>query len=249
MLKVKFADYMVQEKDSEVIHRPFGSGDMLFLYFSVPMYLRTENEEGRTEKNACVLFAPNDMHFFTGAPSFVNSYVHFDAKDEEVIRHIPTGRVIYPDNFASLNETVKKIKGELISSDILSEALNEAYMRELLINFARFVSRPETDSRDASFYALRARLLTELDKNFTSDYMAKCVNMSRTGFYEHYTKLFGSSPKKDVLRMKMEKAATLLSDRSKTVADVASAVGFSSVEHFTRYYKAYFSHSPRTKHQ
>lgn len=248
VLKVKYADYMVKEDETRCIDRPNGSGDMLFLHFPRPMHIKTAEVETVTEKNACIIFAPDDMHAFRGAPEFVNSYVHFEGEDA-ALSAIPHGRLLYPGNIARLEEIMRKIRDELILPDEYSERASDLYLRELLLMLARGLTAPADDPLYEQLSRVRAKMLSEPNKNYSSLQLAEECYLSRTQFFEHYRRFFGSTPKHDMLKMKMEKARVLLSDSSKTVADVAEAVGFASVEHFTRYYKAYFSRSPRTKHQ
>ncbi len=248
MLKVKYADYMIKEDEIRRINRPNGSGDMLFLHFPRPMHIKTAEVETVTEKNACILFAPDDMHYFYGAPEFVNSYVHFEGEDE-ALAAIPHGRLLYPGNIARIEEIMRKIRDELISPDEYSDRASDLYLKELLLMLARGLTSPADDPLYELLSRVRAKMLSEPSKNYSSAQLAEECYLSRTQFFEHYRRFFASTPKRDMLKMKMEKARILLSDSSKTVADVAESVGFASVEHFTRYYKAYFSHSPRTKHQ
>lgn len=71
MVSIRFADYMRRESPGSTVDRPHGSGDYLFLYFPYPMNLLLESGRVTTKNNACVLFAPYDMHFFSGAPDFL----------------------------------------------------------------------------------------------------------------------------------------------------------------------------------
>lgn len=248
MLTVKYADYAVTERPGETINRPHGSGDMLFLHFPRPMRLVTAGGECVTEKNACILFAPDDMHFFSGAPDFVNSYVHFDGEDA-LLSAVPHGRVIYPVRIARIEELMRAIRDGLVSSDGYSAYAADLYLKELLLLLAREQAQTPVDPQYARLDEVRTFMLSDPGKTYGAEELAARAFLGRTQFFEQYKRFFGSTPKRDMLKMKMEKARVLLSDSSKTVADVAEAVGFSSVEHFTRYYKAYFSHSPRTKHQ
>lgn len=246
MVTVRFADYMRHESPGAHIDRPHGSGDYLFLYFPYPMDLSLSSGRTVTENNACLLLTPYDAHSFSGAPNFLNSFVHF-SPDFPI--EAKTGEVFYPENYELINETVRRIVNESLVPDEKSDKMIDALVRELMILCIRGQKKEKSDPLYEKFCALRMKMLKDPEKNYSSEELASWVYMSRTQFFEHYRRFFASSPKKDMLRMKLEKAETLLSDSSKTVLDVALSVGFSSVEHFTRCYKAHFGHSPRTKHQ
>lgn len=244
MIDIHYADSMRREEEWFYVNRPNGSGDCIFIYFPVPVKLVLCGEEQLTEKNACVFFGPDDAHKISGAPRIINSFVHF-AIDEGL--PVPTCEVFYPEVYASINENIKRIKRELLLHGTGCCEMADAYMREILIHSVRSIENKGKDLLRTKFENLRVEILSHPENNYNIDEMAKSLGLSRTRFYEYYNKFFASSPKKDMLSMKMEKAATLLSDHSKTVKSVAKSVGFKSVEHFTRYYKEYFEHSPRTK--
>lgn len=246
MVTVRFADYMRHESSEAHIDRPHGSGDYLFIYFPYPMDITVLGKHLVTENNACVLLAPYDAHSFSGSPNFLNSFVHF--KPDFPVE-AKTGEVFYPENYELINETIKRIVNESLVPDEKSDEMTEALIRELLVLCIRGQKKEKGDPLYEKFCAIKMKMLRDPEKNYSSEELASWAYMSRTQFFEHYRRFFGSSPKKDMQKMKMEKAETLLSDRSKTVLDVALSVGFSGVEHFTRCYKAYFGHSPRTKHQ
>lgn len=246
MVSIRYADYMRKEAPGAKVDRPAGSGDYLFLYFPYPMDLTLAGGRTVTENNACILFAPYDMHAFSGAPEFLNSFVHFKPDFPVTVK---TGCVFYPDNYEEINDTLKRIAKEAVIPDELSCQMRGALISELLILAERGQKNGKNDPVYKRFSDLRAKILKNPEKNYSSEELAALVYMSRTQFFEYYRRFFGSSPKKDMQKMRLEKARTLLSDRSKTVLDVAISVGFSNVEHFTRCYKAYFGHSPRTKHQ
>lgn len=70
-----------------------------------------------------------------------------------------------------------------------------------------------------------------------------------TGFStSHLTRLFrdqvGESPMRYVTRMRLTRAATLLSDSDLTVAEIAHAVGFPDPYHFSRRFKQAMGQSP-----
>lgn len=242
VIDIHYADSMRREEEWFFVNRPNGSGDYIFIYFPVPVKLVLCGEEITTEKNACVFLGPDDAHKISGAPQIVNSFVHFGI-DEEL--PVPTCRVFYPEVYASISESIKRIKRELMLRKTGFCDMADALMREIFVHSVRSIESGDRSVLRTRFENLRIEILSHPENNYNVDEMAESLGLSRTRFYEYYRRFFSSSPKKDMMSMKMEKAATLLSDRSKTVKSVAKSLGFKSVEHFTRYYREYFEHAPR----
>ena len=96
-------------------------------------------------------------------------------------------------------------------------------------------------------FDIRSDILQNYHKNYDISSLAASVCMSRSRFYDYYKEFFNSSPKQDILNMRMQAAQILLSDKSKTTTQIAQEVGFENVEHFTRYYKKHFGTTPRYK--
>ncbi len=244
MLKAGFADCMRGEIKCSEINRPNGSGDYLFLYFPYPMKHFIGKESFISEKNACVLYAPTDPHRFCGAPTFMNSFVHFTATAGEA-SGIPTGKIFYPECFEELNRITGEIKNETLLRGARYEEMTDALLKRLLILLDRSLSPAALDAKREEFERLRFEVLSNISDNISIDALAQKMCVSRSQFYDAYKGYFGISPKKDILRARMEKAAVLLTNKAKTVAEIASEVGFASTEHFIRYYKSYFGRTPR----
>ena len=159
MVTIRFADYMRRELPGGCVDRPHGSGDYLFLYFPYPMKLTIESGSVTTKNNACVLFAPYDMHCFSGAPDFLNSFVHFKPDFPVTVK---TGCVFYPDNYGEINETLKRIAKEAVMPDELSARMREALIRELLVLTARGQKNEQGDPLYKKFYDLKMKMLKDM---------------------------------------------------------------------------------------
>lgn len=246
MITVNFADYMKKEAEGAEILRPGGSGDYLFLYFPAPMKYWRGEEEILTKRHACILLGPRDAHRFCGAPDFINTYVHFTVSAQEVNELcVETNRFFYPACFEQLNQLALEIKEELLTGGELHREMIHAAMLRLLILLRRSAASPKNDPLKEQLEALRYEILADCSLTPSVSELCAKMCMSRTAFYEAYRHYFHSSPKQDLLRVRMEKAAVLLTNQWKTVAAVAEEVGFHSVEHFTRSYKKYYGQPPR----
>ena len=248
MLKTHFTDYMLYGSNNQVITRPHGTGDYLFLYFPYPMHFILNDKHFTTKKDACIIFSPGMPHHFYAETQFCNSFVHIDATPQEMSEFkLDYGKFFYPPNISGINNTINNIKTEFLEKHTHSDVMIDSYIRQLLVISERFFVKDEGDELKQQFTAIRSDILKNYSKNYNISNLAARTCMSRSRFYDYYKKFFNSSPKQDILNIRMEAAQILLSDKSKTTAQIAMEIGFENVEHFTRYYKKHFGIPPRYK--
>lgn len=82
------------------------------------------------------------------------------------------------------------------------------------------------------------------DEEFDAESMARELAMSRATLYRRVEELLGQSPMEALWQYRLDQAALWLRSGDATVSEVAYAVGFKSVPHFSRRFKARFSASP-----
>lgn len=84
-------------------------------------------------------------------------------------------------------------------------------------------------------HLLRARDLADARyfESIRVDDMARAAGLSRSHFSEEFRRTFGESPHVYLLTRRLERAAALLRNTDRSVADVCFSVGFNSVGSFT----------------
>ena len=78
----------------------------------------------------------------------------------------------------------------------------------------------------------------------TVESLAASAGLSRAQFSREFRRAFGESPHRYLLTRRMERAAALLRDTDRTVADICLMVGLSSVGSFTTAFGRIFGMSP-----
>jgi AraC-like DNA-binding protein len=92
---------------------------------------------------------------------------------------------------------------------------------------------------------VRAIVLAHLaDEAFTVEALAAEVALSYSQLHRRLTAESGVAPQEFVRRVRLEAAARLLADGAGSVSEVAYAVGFVSLAHFSRAFRAQFGASP-----
>ncbi len=104
----------------------------------------------------------------------------------------------------------------------------------------------EVDSADAVFLErVRGAVEAHLgDEDFTVERLADAVGVSRGHLHRQLKALAGQAPSEAIRTMRLERAAQLLAARAGTVSEVAYAVGFKSVAHFSNSFEMDFDCRP-----
>ena len=103
-------------------------------------------------------------------------------------------------------------------------------------------------SRREDDYPLLERLLIELKENprrwWTVREMAEMCNLSDDQLRRIFLRRTGVAPKLYADRLKLNQAASLLTDSEKSVAEIAAEFGYMDQYHFSRRFKAVMGMSP-----
>ncbi len=93
---------------------------------------------------------------------------------------------------------------------------------------------------------VRAVIVEHLsDENFGVQELASALGQSRASLYRRFDTLLEESPTELIWHMRLVEASHRLASGAGTVGEVAYSVGFKSVSHFCKRFKAHFGASPR----
>jgi AraC-like DNA-binding protein len=84
-----------------------------------------------------------------------------------------------------------------------------------------------------------------LSEPLTVEILAGQVSLSSSAFSRRFRELTGRSPRQFVKETRLERARELLLERRLRVSDVSVAVGYASMSHFTKEFRARFGTTPR----
>ncbi len=95
-------------------------------------------------------------------------------------------------------------------------------------------------------HLLRAKDLADARyaEPLTVDDMAQAAGLSRAHFSREFRRTFGDSPHAYLLTRRLERAAALLRNTDRSVAEICMAVGLQSVGSFTTSFKRAFGATP-----
>jgi AraC-like DNA-binding protein len=106
--------------------------------------------------------------------------------------------------------------------------------------------RSAVSSSDESFIErVRAAIEAHLgDPTFGVAELARAAFQDRSHLYRRIQALFGETPSDLIRRLRLEQAARLLGTTSGSVGEVAYAVGFASLSHFTKCFRDAYQITP-----
>ena len=107
-------------------------------------------------------------------------------------------------------------------------------------------SAVEVDSAEAAFVAsVREAIEAELaDEDFSVERLAAAVGLSRSQLHRRLRDVLGQTPSEAIRTMRLERALQLLEAGAGTVSEVAYAVGFKSVSHFSNSFQRHHGRRP-----
>ena len=102
-----------------------------------------------------------------------------------------------------------------------------------------------TDKPDISF--LRCKEF--IDNNFTEtisiEQLSQIAHMSVSGFSHQFKKILGIAPLQYLTRLRIGLAQKMLISTDKSVADIATEVGYDNISHFNNQFKKFVGASPK----
>ncbi len=239
------AKTMWPERAGFELHRRTTGNEYIFIHYLTPVTIQIDGKIIETKKGACIIYDKySEQHFSSPGGKLLHDFVHFDCPLSAIMAKygLEFNKIYYPINNDSITSVVQTIEKENISKFEYFEDICELKIHELLTLIARnsnFEMQSHfTDSETvARFTELRNKIHLSFEQNLTVDQMAAMVNLSPSRFHNLYKQIFGISPKKDYLLVKIEHAKTLMADDKYSIQQIAELSGYNNQYHFIRQFK------------
>jgi signal transduction histidine kinase/DNA-binding response OmpR family regulator len=170
------------------------------------------------------------------------------ASQESRVEGLELGADDYLAKPFSVRELSLRISNLLAARRRLEERVGRAAVPSASTRVLRPSAVAVTSDDEAFVERLRQTIEEHLgDDAFGVEQLAAAVGQSRATLYRRVQGLFDEPPMDLVWGMRLDRASDLLASRAGSVAEVAYAVGFSSLSHFSRRFKERHGMSPSAR--
>ena len=180
-------------------------------------------------------------------------------KSNDELRHIPvimlTAKVSEADAVEGLESgaedyiakpfSINALEAKIHNFVTVRRDLREKFSREVIVKPGEIVITPEEEVfLDGVLEVVNEHLG---DTNFSVDWLAEEVGMSRRSLERKVEATTGQTPADLIRNLRLQRASQLLRAHAGSVAEIAYSVGFNSPKHFSTVFKQKYGESP-TEH-
>ncbi len=144
------------------------------------------------------------------------------------------------------NSLMKNSLTHLQNTSFLSQLTASSYMGLLVGYWTQYTKAVQPFYHKSSMDNLLRYIHSHISDAISVEEMAKMCGLSSRQFYNVFLHTTETSPKKYILKLRMEKGAHLLLNTNQSVAVIACTLGYWDALYFSRVFKRYFSVSPKT---
>lgn len=179
-------------------------------------------------------------------PPYVETY--YEADDKKPWSYIWIGFTADRALPVELSDTVYCPRAQKVFSDIKNCIENEnarsAYLSARLWDMFAILlesAKKDTDYVEIALNCIHSEYMNDINVN----QLAARLSLDRSYFSTIFKEKTGTSPGKYLFNLRMNTAADLMVNRSKSIATAANSVGYTDIYNFSRMFKRHFGLSPR----
>ena len=235
-----------------ICQRPQGSGDWLVMCFATPFLALTRAGRERGGPGDCLVNSPDFPNWHGSVPGavegFRNDWIHLTGSLVPTLLKrygLPVNTLFASGDAMVMTAALEEFQRERQSEEAFAIEARRCQVELLLLRLARAhrsmegrhgLSRSEREWRPR-FQEFRAHLQAQCDESWQVGGMAARLKLSPNRFNVLYRRFFHVSPQEELIRMRIERARTMLAHSAAPLSAVAEACGFSSVFYFCRLFR------------
>lgn len=237
-----------EEMTAGIVDRQNGTGDWLFMAFHQGADLRLDGQPQRSAGALLMAWSPGQSHWYGWRDArWLHSWIHARGPALDALAGavgLPRGRPIHGFQPEVLETTVDALHRELARPDP-DPALALLHL-EVLVREAARTSAAATPSAPAPWPEIRRFIDEHHAQRLTLAGMARRFRLSSQGLCAGFHRWFGVPPIEYLIRLRLDRARVLLTDRNRSVAEVAAEVGWHDAPHFSRLFRRRCGVTPRS---
>ena len=233
-------------------HRKDGRADYHILYISQgACFIQENGTETKIGEGNLILFKPFEEQYyrFCKEDKTVSCYIHFSGiMSEQILADLDiSNRVTY----VGVSHTLYDIFCQLRDEYVANKPFKKEVCSSLLMRFLSHAARNAKYHSQGIDIKLAKRMNkicqlmeNEYAQNRSIDYYAQKCSLSVDRFSHAFKESVGVSPKQYLQKIKVDTACRLLQNIDLSICEVASLVGISDANYFSKLIKRYTGKSP-----
>lgn len=252
-----------------LIDRPDGIMNWLLLVVKTPVVFEVNKKSYPFFENTFMLYPPGcPQYYYANNANYCNDWIEFHISDDEIqlMRdfNIPCNTPVPIPNVNVISNLTLNISNEFFSENphknlsielyfkLLICKLSEMtmYSEELLNNpkATKIIAEPTKANTNSKYYTLLLHIRSEIyrwpGKNWHVADMARELAISPSYFQHLYSRTFGISVSKDIIKSRVNKAAELLRNTDWPVNHIGAYVGYRNTSYYIKQFKASWDMTP-----
>ena len=233
-------------------YRPYGRKDYHILYIAEGRcFVTLKGEKTEAPKGSVIVYLPSQPQEYSFFPEdgSVSYYIHFTGSGCEQLMHdtaLDEKNVFY----IGKSHTLEELFNTLISEYKQKLKFGTHRMNGILLEIISVIGRKNAymlsgvSDTNKLIGAVCEYIHNNFSEKLTLKELATKCNLSESRFSHLFTEIFGKSPKKYIMNVRMENAKELLLDSDMSVLEISSAVGIDDQNYFSRIFKKHCGMSP-----
>ncbi|MBE6762025.1 MAG: helix-turn-helix transcriptional regulator [Ruminococcaceae bacterium] len=218
----------------------------LLMHFKNDFFIVVNGKKIDGKAGDFVLHSPNGSYAHgsrTVNEGFINDWFLFsaDENDLDFLKGLPYDKPISNGDAKCFS----KFLSEIINENIRNDKFSPHLISNLIFHMLCMVKRTEAENNICELnnvayremHQIRLHIHKHCDEKLNLKSMAKATGYSVSHFCALYKKLFSTSPIDDLLNARLEMAKKLLTLRNHKISEIADLCGFSSIYHFSKFFK------------
>lgn len=249
-MKSRFFGISFPHRNGDFCYRSVSQYYSIYYFYTDFLY-EADGQMKMGKKGEMLLMPPNSIVYHGPVDqntSFTNDWIYMADNDEiaELLKKypIPQNEPFEIENKNLLNHALRKIESEnALKRNGYTDKI-DMILRSLIIDVHREYHRIGDNKINPKIERVREELMLSPEKQWSLSGMAKLSGYSPSRFSALYNKIYGISPKADLLRIRISKAKRMLRYSGISVTEISESCGFQSIYYFSKYFKAETGVSP-----
>ena len=246
-----------EEMLPSMIQRPTGTGDFLFMHFSLPVSVGVDRwdlqKHSPLQDNFFVLWTKGYPQIYGNpAAAFRHSWIHMDGPVlARLLRRIdfPVNVPVSFSDTAGVDRHLGQIYAEVTRVGGTDGELVLLLLEVFLRDVARGAREAERGTSASAIPAKLQRVRQTMEVDFATKWslpqLAAAAGMSVSHFSAEFRLHFGASPMSFLLQQRLQHATRLLRDSGVRISEVSLQCGYEDLYQFSKIFRKHLGKSPR----